>query len=135
MSDAILIDTNVLVRYLTHDDPRKAARCRDLFQRAAKGEVELILTDLCLAELAWTLASHYQLERQQIADYLEATVTAPGLVCSDLNLWLHTLRLYSTTTVSFIDAYHAALAHRDGQKVCSYDRDFDRFPDIQRIEP
>ncbi len=31
------VDTNIFIRYLTNDDPRKAQACFDLFQRAKQG--------------------------------------------------------------------------------------------------
>ena len=95
----------------------------------------MVLTDLCLAELAWTLESFYKLERPEIARHVEAVITAPGLTCSDLNVWLDVMRLFGSTSVSLIDCYHAVVAGRDKYRVCSYDRDFDRFKEIQRIEP
>ena len=63
----LLLDTNVLIRFLTRDHPTHSPRSRNLFARAAAGEFTLVLTDLALAETAWVLQSFYLLDRAEIA--------------------------------------------------------------------
>lgn len=135
MGTTLLLDTNVLVRFLTNDDPRKADRCETLFRRAAKGEVTLRLSDVCLAELVWTLESYYQLERKDIADKITAVLNTRGFEAENATLWLDAMRRYAESKVDMIDAFHAAMAAQASLPVCSYDRDFDQFRDVQRIEP
>ena len=135
MAETCLLDANVLLRYLTNDDARKASACEQLFRRAAKGTLNLVVSDLCLAEVAWTLDSFYGLDARQIASQITAILNTPGIKCSDLSLWLDALNRYTQHHVDFIDAYHAALAALAGQKLYSYDRDFDGFSDVSRVEP
>ena len=135
MAATLLLDTNVLVRFLTNDDPRKADRCDKLFRRAAKGEVVLRLSDVCLAELVWTLESYYGLERHDIAGKVSAVLNTDGFEVENETLWLDAMRRYAESNVDLIDAYHAAQAAQAGWPVYSYDRDFDRFHDVQRVEP
>ena len=52
----LLLDTNVVVRFLTGDHPTHSPRSRKLFARAAAGEIRLVLSDVALAETAWVLA-------------------------------------------------------------------------------
>ena len=39
----MLHDANVIIRYLTQDDPQKAQKCFELLQAAERDEVELNL--------------------------------------------------------------------------------------------
>ncbi|OGV71397.1 MAG: hypothetical protein A3K19_01550 [Lentisphaerae bacterium RIFOXYB12_FULL_65_16] len=129
------LDTNVLLRFLTGDDKQKASACAALFQRAATGEVDLFVSDVCIAELVWTLDSFYELPREEIADKLVAVANTPGFTFTDVHILLDATARYRQFNVDFADAYHAACAHAAGKKVCSYDRDFDRFGDVERVEP
>jgi predicted nucleic acid-binding protein len=135
MAESCLLDANILLRYLTNDDPRKAAACEHLFRRAAKGDTRLVVSDLCLAEVAWTLDSFYGLDAPQIASQITAILNTPGIKCSDLALWLDALNRYAHHNVDFIGAYHAALSATTKHKLYSYDRDFDAFADVTRLEP
>ena len=130
-----LVDANIFLRYFTGDDPKKAARCERLFRTAAEKQLSLRVSDVCLAEVVWTLESFYGAPRNDTADKLVALLNTPGLVFSDANVLLDAAQRYRNTKVDFIDAYHAALAVSVGHEVYSYDRDFDRFDDVTRKEP
>ncbi len=59
------IDTNVLVRLITRDDPEQPARAEDFVARGAW------VSQLVLAETTWVLESVYELAPQRIATALE----------------------------------------------------------------
>jgi uncharacterized protein len=130
-----LVDTNVLLRFLTNDDPRKAQKCEALFRAAAQGDVTLHVTDVCVAELVWTLDSYYRLGREEIAEKLIALLNTPGFEFSSVRILIDSTERFRRENVDYIDAYHASVAAAMAVDVCSYDRDFDRFGDIRRVEP
>jgi predicted nucleic acid-binding protein len=37
--------------------------------------------------------------------------------------------------VNFVDAYHAAVAAAESIAIASFDRDFDQFAAVKRVEP
>ena len=44
--------------------------------------------------------------------------------------------LYLTTSIDWVDAYHAAVVESRGEtELVSFDRDFDRVPGLRRREP
>ena len=51
----VFIDTNILLRYLTKDDPLQYPHCRNLFKKAQNGEMLLVTSTLVIADLIWTL--------------------------------------------------------------------------------
>jgi predicted nucleic acid-binding protein len=67
----LLLDTNVIVRFLTGDHRAHSPRSRSLFARAAAGGVPLVVRDLALAETVWVLQSFYKLDRAAIAAALK----------------------------------------------------------------
>jgi len=130
-----VVDTNLLIRYFTGDDPVKADRCERLFREAAEGRAKLLITDVCLAQLVWTLGSYYRVSRADISDKLVALLNTPGFEFSNVGVLLDASQRYRNTNVDYIDAYHAATAAESGMDVYSYDRDFDKFEDVVRLEP
>ncbi|MGI8908048.1 MAG: PIN domain-containing protein [Candidatus Sumerlaeaceae bacterium] len=131
----MLVDANVFLRLFLDDDRKKASRCAALLAKAAKGEQSLFVTDMCVAEIVWTLTSFYELPRDQVADHLEAILNLHGLMFSDYRVLLDTLLRYRSSNADFTDCYHCAVARRRKVAICSYDRDFDSFSDIERLEP
>jgi predicted nucleic-acid-binding protein len=65
------LDTNILVRYLTEDDPRQAAAAvKEIAEAGKKGE-KLVVQPLVLCELAWVLESAYDVGKKELLDVFE----------------------------------------------------------------
>jgi predicted nucleic-acid-binding protein len=65
------LDTNVLVRYLTQDDPVQAHKANELFAgSAARGE-RLHIDVVVLCELVWVLLGAYGFSRDAVGETLE----------------------------------------------------------------
>jgi len=131
----LLLDTNVIVRFLTGDHPAHSPRSRNLFARAAAGDVTLVVTDLALAETAWVLQSFYSLDRNAITAALKDLIDSAGIEVENKATLLSALRNFAQTDVNFVDAYHAAVAAAESIAIASFDRDFDQFAGVERVEP
>ncbi len=130
------LDTNVLIRYITWDDPHKAAQSEKLLEEARAGKSVLFLTHLAIAEVIWILSAQYQVPKSKTIDHLRKVLNTRNIVCDDLPLLLATLDLFEAENLSFIDAYHATfLPARDITTFYSYDTDFDQVAGITRKEP
>jgi len=65
------LDTNVLVRYLTQDDPAQARKAlRAIEDAASKGE-DLFVANIVVCELVWVLETSYGYGRAEIIPVLE----------------------------------------------------------------
>ena len=131
----LLLDTNVIVRFLTGDHPAHSPRSRNLFARAAAGDVTLVVTDLALAETAWVLQSFYSLDRNAITAALKDLIDSAGIEVENKATLLSALRNFAQTDVNFVDAYHAAVAAGESIAIASFDRDFDQFAGVKRVGP
>jgi predicted nucleic-acid-binding protein len=127
-----LVDTNVLVRHLTGDPPAQARRATGFLRRGN----ELLLTDVIFAELVYVLRSVYARPRPDVATAARALLAMPSVTVGDLDLLLRSLEHYETERVDFAEAYLAAAAELTGvNAVVSFDRDLDRIPTVERIQP
>ena len=132
------IDADVIVRFLTGDDPTKQAASRRLFDRAVRGELALSTPTTTIADCIHVLTSPklYALPRAAAAARLATLVQVTDLRLADRRDVLRALDLFGTTNVDFGDAMIAASMESTGSRVVfSYDRHFDRFPEIDRQEP
>jgi len=132
------IDTNVFLRHLLNDHPTQSPRCLALFEAIERGEERGWTTDMVIAEIVWVLSSKpYEVKRATIAQWLLVLTSLPGLKVENRTRLSHTLRLYTSTPIDFIDAYNAAfIMRRQGPaKLYSFDTHFDRVPELTRLEP
>jgi predicted nucleic acid-binding protein len=132
------VDTNIFIRLLTGDDPVKTSRCRDLFQQVQHGKVTLVTTSTIVAEVTYVMVSSatYRYPREMIAQRLRPLLALQGLHIEHKDEILSALDLWEATTLDYEDCLAIETTRRlslDG--IYSYDRGFDRVPDIRRLEP
>jgi len=133
---AAFLDTNILIHHLTGEDAEKAERCRRLLQQAERRRVELVTSDLVIAEVVCVLQTRSSLSRARIRDLLLPILRLSGLRLPNKAAWFRIFDLYCEQRVDLIDAYNAVWMERTGvTRVYSYDADFDRIEGIERIAP
>lgn len=137
MSDPFL-DTDVIVRFITGDDPVKQAAADALFRQVAAGTLILRAPDTVFADAVYVLNSPrlYRRDRVRIRQQLGFLLQLPNLKVHNRNLLLRALDIFASTNLDFGDAMIVATMERRGDRdLYSYDRDFDRIASIDRREP
>ena len=77
------LDTNVLVRYLTQDEPAQARKAAAVIEQAvAKGE-KLLIHPVVLCELVWVLETAYDYGRGDVATALDRILRTAQFDVSD----------------------------------------------------
>lgn len=110
----VVIDTNLLIRYLVNDDARKAQIVDELLRKAGKGEIHILIPTVVIAELVWVLESFYQMEAGEIADLVDSILNTHGLTVPDDIIVRSALKRYRTERVDLVDAWTAAFAREKG---------------------
>ncbi len=123
------IDTNVLVRLLTRDDPQQAAAA-DQFV-ADGGWVSL----LALAETLWVLESVYDVKRPGIGLAVEMLLAHEHLVMQDSNVVGAALeRFRDKPAICFSDCLLLETARKAGHlPLGTFDRHLSKHPGAQRV--
>jgi predicted nucleic acid-binding protein len=133
------IDTDVIIRLLTGDDPAKQEAAATLFRHIEDGSLTVAAPDTVIGDAVYVLASPriYNLARTQVAALLTSLVRLSHFHVQNRRTVLTALQLYGTTNgLDFGDAMiAAAMQENSSGEVYSYDRHFDRIPGIQCREP
>ncbi|HTC49305.1 MAG TPA: type II toxin-antitoxin system VapC family toxin [Candidatus Aquilonibacter sp.] len=104
------LDTNVLVRYLTHDDPTQTAaamRVMNSLSFDAPGFLSLIV----IAELVWVLAISYRFPKDKIAQVVETLLRSRELVVERGEIVSQALRAFNAGRADFSDYLIERCAH------------------------
>jgi len=130
------LDTNIILRYLTCDDIKKAQRCGLLFKKAIDGKEALYTTTLVIAEVVWVLEKAYNLPKSEIVTSVQKILNTPNIKLDEKDTLLAAIGLYGLKRMDFIDAYNAIFMESKGiESVYSYDAHFDLIPPLKRKEP
>lgn len=133
------LDTNVLVRYLTQDDPLQAPQATRVIEEGAdQGEV-FYLTSIVLCELVWVLEDAYEYPRREIQTILDRILrTAQFRFDHKEQLWL-ALHDYRAGKADFSDYLIGRLGMQAGcTETLTFDtslRDSPRFRLLSRTSP
>jgi predicted nucleic acid-binding protein len=132
------LDTNVIIRYLTKDDPDKAARAYHFLLDVEKGKEQVQTSEAVIAEVVHVLSSKrmYNYPRLDVVKKLLPVLQLKGLQIESKKMYTEALTIYAQTTIDFVDALIVAKMHHAGiETLVSFDHDFDDFPFIKREEP
>lgn len=128
MKRTLLLDTNVILRYLLHDHDAMTSASIRLFQSAEVGEFNLYLDPLVVAECCYVLrGSIYQFEKPKITHALTQLILLDGVVTEDAMRLSEALEVYAEKNVDFIDAYLATGTPASYAGVTSFDQGFRRL--------
>jgi predicted nucleic-acid-binding protein len=115
------LDTNVLVRYVTQDDPIQSAKASDLIESLttlSPGFVSLV----SVVELVWVLQSCYQSAKSDVVVVLETLLRTRELTIEHAEILWQALRRFTASKADFADCLIERCAHAAG---CEYTATFD----------
>ncbi len=116
------LDTNIIVRYLTHDDAAQAAaavRVIDSLSQDSPGFLSMIV----IAELVWVLEVSYRFKKNEIEQVLDTLLRSKELVIERTEMVAQALRKFSASPADFADC----LIERCGHAAeCQYTVTFDQ---------
>ncbi|MFZ0286052.1 MAG: type II toxin-antitoxin system VapC family toxin [Terriglobales bacterium] len=116
------LDTNVLVRYLTHDDPAQTAaaeKVMDSLTADSPGFLSLIV----MAEVVWVLEVSYGFEKLELEQVLETLLRSKELVVERAEIVWQAFRKFGAGNADFAHCLIERIGHA---AECEYTLTFDR---------
>jgi predicted nucleic-acid-binding protein len=130
-----LLDTNVLIRFLTSDKTQKLRGVYTLFESLERGDLRVELKLIVLFQVIFVLKSFYSVPIEEIAAGILDILEYKGIIVKEKRIVRRTLTLWHDNKLDIVDCYLIACLEGDRQNILySYDRDFDKF-EINRKEP
>ena len=117
------LDTNVLVRLLTRDEPAQTARAEALLRQARDTGQILRIDAVVLVETVWVLQRAYRTARTEIAAVLAALLDNAAFDIADRSAVETASRLFAEGRADFADCLIAA---RNEEAGCAFTATFDR---------
>ena len=130
-----IVDSNIILRFLTNDVPKKAERCEKLLNRVEEGKEAVEIPLLVIAEIIYVLEKIYKEPKIRVYSLLVPILNLRKVHVPNKKIILKALEIYVKEKIDFTDAWISAYAKEKGIPVYSYDKDFDKIKDIKRIEP
>ena len=97
------LDSNVLVRYLTQDDPVQSKKANQFVEQALRSGETLYLNHVVMCEMNWVLARAYDFERIELAGTMEKILSAAQFEFEDKNALWQALAGFRQSNADFAD--------------------------------
>jgi predicted nucleic-acid-binding protein len=117
------LDTNILVRYLTQDDPLQSLEATEIIERRLTEENPGFVSIVAMVETVWVLERAYGLPARRIAAAVERMLQTDVLVIENEQEVFTAMSALKEGQGSFADSVIAGLGARTG---CSCTLTFDR---------
>ncbi len=91
---------------------------------------------MVIFEVVYTLYHSYSQPRSRIRELVIPILSLRSLALSNKSIYRQALDIYVDKNISFADSFNVAYMRYHGcTEVYSWDKDFDKFDDLTRIEP
>jgi predicted nucleic-acid-binding protein len=128
------VDTNVLVRYLTQDDPRQSRLAVEFVEMQLSADHPGHISLVALAEMVWVLSSRFGASREQLITAVATLASDARFVVQDEPaVWLaleaceHETLDLPDALVRYVDRHHGC------ERTATFDRRAARYAGFQLL--
>jgi predicted nucleic-acid-binding protein len=128
------LDTNILVRYLTQDDPVQSAKATEILERRLTPKNSGFVSVVVIVETVGVLDRAYGLAAQEIAATVERLLQVEVLMIEDEQEVFTAMVALKQGRASFADALIAELGARAGcTRTLTFDQKAGRLPSFELV--
>ena len=115
----LLIDANVILRYILNDHDAMSAKAKDVVTQGACTTVEV------LAEVLYLLSGVHKASRSEIHEWLVCLME--DIAIENKQAIVYALECYDNSILDFIDCVLLGYNHVLGQRVFTFDKNLNRM--------
>lgn len=117
------LDTNILIRYLTQDDPVQSAKATEIIEQRLTAADRGFVSVVTMAEIVWVLDRAYGLTKKEITAAIERMLQVEVLLIENEQEVFAAMIALKQSQGAFADALIAQLGTKAG---CTHTLTFDR---------
>ena len=126
------LDTNILIRYLTQDDPIQSVKANEIMERRLTRTNPGFVSVVTMVETVWVLDRAYGLTTREIAAAVERLLQVEVLVIENEQEVFAAMLALKQRKGMFADALIAGLGKRAGcTRTLTFDRKAARLPGFE----
>ena len=127
MTETIIVDANIIIRFLLNDHPKLSQLAISLFSKAQKKLIKIYLDEVILAEVIWTLSSFYKIKKADLIDNIEKFISQDWIVNTKKKSMLKALYLYKSANLDYIDCWIFVVSQALKFKLETFDKNLRRL--------
>jgi len=121
-SDAILPDTNIVLRYLLKDVPEQFDKAAAFFEQVRTGAKRAVILESVVVECVYVLMKFYGAPKEEVAASLSGLLQYKGVVNRDRAALIDALRFMAETGLDMVDCMIVTKGRQDGLEIMTFDK-------------
>lgn len=131
----IFLDTNIILRFILRDHPKYSPKAEAIIKKIDQTKIEVYISWPTILEVIFVLQNSIKLPKKEIVEKLLPIFQLENVNLEQKGLLNTIFEYYVDKNISLTDAYNAALMQKKKiNQIYSFDKDFDKFPKIKRLE-
>lgn len=126
-NDAILPDTNVILRYLLKDVPEQFEKASQFFEQVRTGMLRAQILESVVVECVYVLMKFYGAPKKEVTASLTGLLQYKGVVNRDKAALVEALRLMTETGLDMVDCVLVAKGRQGNQEIMTFDKQLDKL--------
>lgn len=120
----VIIDTNGYIRLFLNDIPKQVEQVEKILKQAQKGQVEVLLPQIVIFEIHFSLEKFYHFRKEEIIDKLKLLVSSPNIKIESKEIFIEAITLYArnSSSVSFVDCFLLCKAKKEEAQLFTFER-------------
>ena len=119
---SVVIDTNIVLSFVTDRDERQQQAALRLFEGAAAGTLRLVVPQVVLVEIVYVLENLYRHPASEVAGVIRDLLSMPHVAVENEVPWRAVRALWPRRVRDFAGGVLVAVAKAGGHLVASFDR-------------
>ena len=118
----IIIDTNIILRFLLNDIPSQYEIAESMFLQAKKGKLNLIIPQIVIFEVAFMLEKQLKVKKKIQVEKIQTLLSANFLDIQDKTIFSSAIKLYEKFSLSLPDCFLIAKSQITGIPIFTFDK-------------
>lgn len=133
MTQLVIVDTNIVLRYLRQDNPILSPKAKEFFDRAQKGKFAIYLDETVIIEIIGVLKIYYKSPKNIVVEKISKLLYLPWIVNPRKKLVAKALSLYfNTSKLSYVDCWLFVLSREEKMQLETFDKNLQNLQNLQK---
>jgi len=119
---SLVADTNIFLRFILKDIPVQYDETKKLFNDVKRGELELVVPQIVIFEVAFALTTFYRFSREKVMESLRSLIATHYFKIQDRDIFKGAIRIYLDHKISFVDSFLLAYASEKNVGLFTFDK-------------
>lgn len=124
---SIVPDANIFLRFLLNEIPSQVKKAEIIFGQAKKKEIEIIVPQIVIFEVHFTLDKYYKFDKKDITEKLRSLLSVDFFKINDQTIFLKALDLWVTKNISFSDAFLISFCEENNGELFTFDKKLNKL--------